>query len=962
MSLDYALSPQINLHVKDRISAEDARRQTETARDILGRLRTQPGLIVADEVGMGKTFVALAVATSVVLSDPEQRPVVIMVPPSLREKWPGDFAVFREMCLPPDIAIGLRSAAADRAIDFLKLLDDPPERRKNIIFMTHGAMSRGMRDGWLKLALVQRALKGRHSIGNLRRALCRTMGSLLQMGWVHYQDPSVWGKLLATPPADWLAVLRRHGIDPENDDNPKTDDDPVPQTVIDVFEDLNTDEMFAALQRIPYRESKHFEERVAHARWRITEQLKELWAKCVARLHFHLPLLVLDEAHHLKNEKTRLASLFHVPDAEEDAQEVSDRGALGGVFERMLFLTATPFQLGHGELCSVLERFGGISWEGDRAPPCGKARFEKDLHELRSLLDKAQESAITLDHAWSLLRTDDLATEGKACSDMEAWWAAVRGGAARSSQTQRVLTCYTRAHEAMRQAEQALRPWVIRHLKPRNLPHPYEHVPRRRRLVGRAIVDDTDLPDAPGIEVHGRALLPFLLAARATACAPDSRPVFAEGLASSYEAFLHTRMQREQGQAAGFAAPTDIDDDLGDACVIDEVGAWYLDQLATLLPQDDAGASASHPKIAATVNRVVNIWHRGEKVVVFCHYIATGKTLRRRISEAITSEINRLAAEKLGCSPERAEGELERLGKRFFDMVSPARRACATEVSRILDQFRDLDAFREQLTEVVRRYVRTPSFLARYFPLKDGSLGRESVIRAFDECDASQLCLRRLLEHFFEFLVRRCGGDDRQRYIDAVSQVQTGSHAGRDAVGSFSSDELDDLRDSRGAMIVPNVRLVNGATRQETRQRLMLTFNTPFYPEVLVASSVMAEGVDLQMNCRFVVHHDLCWNPSTLEQRTGRIDRIGAKAERSGQSIHVYLPFIAETQDEKMYRVVMDRERWFSVVMGEQYKVDARTTEKLANRVPFPASAAAELAFRLEVMSRAEGAAASAPA
>ena len=50
----------------------------------------------------------------------------------------------------------------------------------------------------------------------------------------------------------------------------------------------------------------------------------------------------------------------------------------------------------------------------------------------------------------------------------------------------------------------------------------------------------------------------------------------------------------------------------------------------------------------------------------------------------------------------------------------------------------------------------------------------------------------------------------------------------------------------------------------------MLAFNTPFFPEVLVASSVMAEGVDLQQDCRHVIHHDLDWNPSTLEQRTGR--------------------------------------------------------------------------------------------
>jgi len=50
-----------------------------------------------------------------------------------------------------------------------------------------------------------------------------------------------------------------------------------------------------------------------------------------------------------------------------------------------------------------------------------------------------------------------------------------------------------------------------------------------------------------------------------------------------------------------------------------------------------------------------------------------------------------------------------------------------------------------------------------------------------------------------------------------------------------------------------------------------------------------------------------------------------------------------------MYRVVMDRERWFSVVMGEDYTIDVRTTEKLANRIPFPESAASALASRLEI-------------
>lgn len=46
----------------DRISEHDALRQLRTIAEILRRLPDQPGIVLADEVGMGKTFVALGVA------------------------------------------------------------------------------------------------------------------------------------------------------------------------------------------------------------------------------------------------------------------------------------------------------------------------------------------------------------------------------------------------------------------------------------------------------------------------------------------------------------------------------------------------------------------------------------------------------------------------------------------------------------------------------------------------------------------------------------------------------------------------------------------------------------------------------------------------------------------------------------------------------------------------------------
>lgn len=419
-------------------------------------------------------------------------------------------------------------------------------------------------------------------------------------------------------------------------------------------------------------------------------------------------------------------------------------------------------------------------------------------------------------------------------------------------------------------------------------------------------------------------------------------------MASSYEAFLHTRRTRLNGSEN---TDPEIDTDDEESLPVEANGAvkWYLDHLESLIPRDGT-AEVGHPKVHATVRRVVDAWQHGEKAVVFCHYIATGRVLRQRISEAIRSEIRSLGARKLSCTLNQVEAQLDLIGKRFFDEDSPIRRACDAQALELLAKFPDLAQHSEELVDIVRRNVRTPSFLVRYFPLERDKLDEEAMRIALDT-PLSGLTLRELLRQFMRFLVERCGQQERQNYIQAVKKIQTGTHFGVDVAKEYDEDELQGAQQD---YLVPNVRLVNGTTRSDTRRRIMLTFNTPFYPEILVASSVMAEGVDLHLNCRYVLHHDLCWNPSTLEQRTGRVDRIGAKAEMAGQPIHVYIPFIAETQDEKMYRVVMDRERWFSVVMGEDYKVDTRTTEKLACRVPLPASAASELAFKLGVMEPGE--------
>jgi superfamily II DNA or RNA helicase len=70
------------------------------------------------------------------------------------------------------------------------------------------------------------------------------------------------------------------------------------------------------------------------------------------------------------------------------------------------------------------------------------------------------------------------------------------------------------------------------------------------------------------------------------------------------------------------------------------------------------------------------------------------------------------------------------------------------------------------------------------------------------------------------------------------------------------------------------VRTISGSTRREDRRRIQEEFRNDPSVLVLVATDAAGEGVNLQ-NANLMVNYDLPWNPNRIEQRFGRIHRIG---------------------------------------------------------------------------------------
>ncbi|KAB2945264.1 MAG: DEAD/DEAH box helicase family protein (plasmid) [Candidatus Methanoperedens sp.] len=94
-------------------------------------------------------------------------------------------------------------------------------------------------------------------------------------------------------------------------------------------------------------------------------------------------------------------------------------------------------------------------------------------------------------------------------------------------------------------------------------------------------------------------------------------------------------------------------------------------------------------------------------------------------------------------------------------------------------------------------------------------------------------------------------------------------------------------------------------------------FNNLYNPLILIVSKVGEEGIDLQKQCRYIIHYDLEWNPARMEQREGRVDREGYGRADEG-NIKVHFKILKGTYEERIFHTVMQRDQWFQILIGSK--------------------------------------------
>jgi superfamily II DNA or RNA helicase len=132
------------------------------------------------------------------------------------------------------------------------------------------------------------------------------------------------------------------------------------------------------------------------------------------------------------------------------------------------------------------------------------------------------------------------------------------------------------------------------------------------------------------------------------------------------------------------------------------------------------------------------------------------------------------------------------------------------------------------------------------------------------------------------------------------------------------------------------------------KEAALETFRTNERIDILLASEVAAEGVDLQF-ASLVINYDLPWNPMRVEQRIGRIDRLGQLEPK----IHIWNFYYKDSIDDRVYMRLYTKLEIFKNALGGLEEIIGPQIDKLTNQYLTHGMSDVELSTQFDAIERA---------
>ncbi len=241
-----------------------------------------------------------------------------------------------------------------------------------------------------------------------------------------------------------------------------------------------------------------------------------------------------------------------------------------------------------------------------------------------------------------------------------------------------------------------------------------------------------------------------------------------------------------------------------------------------------------------------------------------GGKRRNTIGFALTILQRRLASspEAIYCSLQR---RVKRLETRKEDLEA-GRGVAEPEATKLFDESEDFDdgeftaseleVIEEELIDAATAAQTIEELDAEVLELRD-LIAAAGKVRA-SETDRKWSELRTILED--NTLAGSSSGDERRKLIVFTEHRDTLEYLTRRITALLGRPEA--------------VKAIHGGVKRTDRRQITQDFTSNPECQILVATDAAGEGLNLQA-AHLMVNYDLPWNPNRIEQRFGRIHRIG---------------------------------------------------------------------------------------
>lgn len=192
--------------------------------------------------------------------------------------------------------------------------------------------------------------------------------------------------------------------------------------------------------------------------------------------------------------------------------------------------------------------------------------------------------------------------------------------------------------------------------------------------------------------------------------------------------------------------------------------------------------------------------------------------------------------------------------------------------------------------------------------LEEALVDDASASRTLTELEGEILVLKSLVIH-----AQRVVGSGQDRKWEELSRLLQNDPDVRDKAGRLRKliiftehrDTLNYLYTRISGLLgnTEAIVTIHGGTQRDARRLAQTAFREDPDVQVLIATDAAGEGVNLQ-KANLMVNYDLPWNPNRLEQRFGRIHRIGQT-----EVCHLWNLVASETREGQVYHRLLEKLR-----------------------------------------------------